>query len=407
MSTVLRGGWVLGEDGTAQAGLDVHVDGTTILAVGPSLTVSGAEVVDCAGMTVMPGLIDAHVHLAMAGATTPDATVEQTRSRVAGNARQLLEAGVTTARDASGPAEVLLDQRARCAEDVTAGPQLLLCCEGIARTGGHGTEFSGSARIVTEVDGPESARAAVRRLGDIGADWVKVMLNGADDQLELDEAELRAVVDEARRIGLPVAAHASNPRAVAVAVRCRVDSIEHGNDVDDALAADMAAHGTALVTTTYLYRAGAGCSHFRDGLDPIDAFAPEVREQVRSIMAARVAAHERALPAARAAGAPIVLGTDSVIGPVDLVVEELVALTELGLTPAEALHSATVAGARLLRLTDRGRVAAGMRADLLVVRGRPDLDVSAVRSPLLVLRGGTVVVDRRQAWERTASPSSA
>jgi imidazolonepropionase-like amidohydrolase len=397
MGTLLRGGWVLDEHGTAQPGLDVHVVDGLIAAVGPGLEAEGATVVDCTGATVMPGLIDCHVHLTMAGPSEPDGTLDQARARAAANARQLLEAGVTTARDASGPADVLLGQRELCAQDLSAGPQLLVCCEGIACVDGHGTEFAGSAKIVTEVDGPDAAREAVRRLVEIGADWVKVMLNGANDQVELDEEHLRAIVAEARQLGIPVAAHASNPSAVALAVRCKVDSIEHGNDIDDELAAAMAADGIAMVTTTYLYRAGAGCAHFHGDVDPLESFKADVREQVRSIMSVRVAAHEKAVPAAKRAGAPIALGTDSVIGPVDLVVDELQALTVLGLTPAEALRAGTVAGAELLRLPDRGRVAPGLRADLLVVRGRPDEDVSAVADPVLVVRGGTVVVDRRSS----------
>lgn len=377
---------MLAEDGTSTGPLDVLVEGATITAVGTGLT--GDHVLDCSGTTVLPGLIDAHVHLAMAGPV--EGSLEE---RVARNARLLLESGVTTARDASGPSGPLLAQRSLCASDPGAGPQLLLCCEGIACPDGHGTEFT-AVKIVTEVGSPDAARAAVRRLKDIGADWVKVMLNGANDALELDEPELNAIVDEARRQGLLVAAHASNPLAVALAVRCGVDSIEHGNDVDDELAAVMAAQGTALVTTTYVYRAGAGCTAHRGDTDPISAFEPRMQEQVRSIMAVRVAAHERALPAARAAGVRIVVGTDAVTGPIDLVVDELQALTELGLTNAEALRAATLAGAELLGLSDRGRVAAGQRADLVVVRGRPDEDVTVLREPPVVMRGGRLVVDR-------------
>lgn len=387
MTLLLRGGWVLAEDGSTSKPRDVLVEGGVITAVDNGLV--GDQVIDCTGSTVMPGLIDAHVHLTMAG---PDGL--ELEERVARNARELLESGVTTARDASGPAEPLLALRARSEKDLAAGPQLLVCCEGIAAVGGHGTEFS-AVKIVQEIDSPDAARASVRRLKASGADWVKVMLNGANDALELGEAELSAIVDEARQQGIPVAAHASNPRAVALAVRCRVDSVEHGNDVDDALAATMAEQGTALVTTTYVYRAGAGCTAHRGDRDPISAFDPHVQQQVRSIMAVRVAAHEKALPAARAAGTRIVMGTDAVTGPIDLAVEELVALTKLGLTPAEALRAATVAGADLLGLPDRGRVAAGARADLLVVPGRPDHDLTALRRLELVLRGGAVVVARR------------
>lgn len=385
-STLLRGGWVLEEDGTTRQQRDVLVEDGVIAAVGSGL--DAEAVLDCAGGTVMPGVVDAHVHLAMAGSPQPDASAEATRQRVAANARALLLAGVTTARDAGGPSDVLLAQRDRCAADPAAGPQLLLCCEGIATVGGHGTEFTG-ATIVREVDGPATARAAVRRLVEIGADWVKVMLNGADQELELGEAELRAIVEQARVLGIPVAAHASNEKAVALAVACGVDSIEHGNGLDESLTASMARQGTALVTTTYLYRVGAGCAH--SDVDYIGAFAPEVQDKVRGIMAGRMAAHEKALPAAARAGTPVVLGTDAVVGPVALVAEELLALTAIGLTPAQALVAATAAGAELLRLTDRGRVAVGLRADLVVVAGRPDEDVAALGEPRHVLRGGTLI----------------
>jgi imidazolonepropionase-like amidohydrolase len=326
----------------------------------------------------------------MAGAAEPDTTIEQTQQRVAANARELLVAGVTTARDVSGPAGPLLAQRALCAEDPDAGPQLLLCCEGIACIDGHGTEFVG-ASVVTEIDSPESARAAVRQRKEIGADWIKVMLNGADQELELDHAQLSAIADEARRLAIPVAAHASNPKAVALAVACGVDSIEHGNDIDEATAAEMVARGITLVSTTHVYRQGAGCSHSHGGIDPLAAFEPRVQEKVRQIMSIRVAAHEKAIPAVVAAGTRVVLGTDSVVGPIGLAGDELVTLTRLGMSPMQALRAATSSGAELLGLLDRGKVEVGLRADLLVVRGRPDEDVETVTRPLLVLRGGVRV----------------
>lgn len=390
-STLFRGGWVLAPDGTTTEPLDVLVTDGLITEIGVSLNADSAHVVDCTGSTVMPGLIDAHVHLAMAGPPEPDGGIDQTRARVADNARKLLAAGVTTARDAAGPAEVLLPQRTQCAADMAAGPQLLLCCEAIAWVGGHGTEFSGSAKIATEVGSPAAARDAVRHHIQVGADWIKVMLNGANDELEIDVDHLRAIVDEARAQGIRVAAHASNPRAVALAVSCGVDSIEHGNDIDDELAMAMAEAGIAMVTTTHVYRAGAGCAHTRGGMDPLAAFEPSVQEQVRSIMAVRVAAHEKAIPAMLRAGARIVLGTDAVIGPIDLAADELLSLTMLGMTPTQALQAATTTAAEVLELHDRGRIDTGLRADLIVVRGRADEDITAVTEPVLVMRGGAVV----------------
>lgn len=373
---LLRGGWVLEADGTTRRTADVLVGDGLIVAVDDAIAADGHDVVDCAGSTVMPGLIDAHVHLTMAG--DGDALA---------NAGALLAAGVTTARDVGGPADRVLAARAVCADDPSAGPQLLVCCEAICEVDGHGTEFS-AVKIAQEVDTADEARAAVRRLGEIGADWVKVMLNGANDGTELDLARLRAIVDEGRALGIRVAAHASNPRAVALAVDGRVDSIEHGNGINSAVAAQMAGAGMALVTTTYVFRAGAGCAHSH-GPNPLDAFEPEARKNVEKILQTRVADHEIAIPAARDAGVLIVTGTDSVIGPIATIADELESLLTIGLSPAEALCAATVNGAALLQLDDRGRVAAGLRADLMIVPGRPDRDITVTRTPSLVLRAGT------------------
>lgn len=372
---LLRGGWILEADGTTQRTADVLIRDGLIVAIEPSIEADEEEIVDCSGCTITPGLIDAHVHLAMAGS-----------GDAAANALDLLRAGVTTARDVGGPAEAVLAVRAACAADPSAGPQMLVCCEAIAEVDGHGTEFE-NVTIATEVDGPDAARAAVRRLKDIGADWVKVMLNGANDQTELGEERLAAIVDEGRVQGIRIAAHASNPRAVALAVAGGVDSIEHGNGIDDGLAAEMASVGMAMVTTTYVFRAGAGCAHSH-GPNPLDAFTPEARANVEKIMGTRVADHEIAIPAARDAGVLIVTGTDSVIGPIGTIADELESLTVIGLTPAEALVAATANGAVLLQLPDRGRIAVGLRADLLVVPGRPDQDITVMRAPTLVMRGG-------------------
>lgn len=375
---LLRGGWILDADGTTKRLADVLVRDGLIVAIEPSIEADEETVLDCAGATVMPGLIDAHVHLTMAG----DGDALE-------NARALLVAGVTTARDVGGPADRVLAARAACATDPAVGPQLLVCCEAICEVGGHGTEFP-AVKIANEVDSPEEARASVRRLKEIGADWVKVMLNGANDGTELDAERLRAIVDEGRTVGIRIAAHASNPRAVALAVAGGVDSIEHGNGIDAALADEMAQAGMAMVTTTYVFRAGAGCAHSH-GPNPLDAFEPEARKNVEQILQTRVTDHAVAIPAARDAGVLIVTGTDSVIGPIGTIADELESLVVLGLSPAEALCAATVNGAELLRLEDRGRVAVGLRADLVVVPGRPDHDITAVAQPTHVLRAGQLV----------------
>lgn len=375
---LLKGGWILEADGTTRRVADVLVRDGLIVAIEDAIEADEEESIDCSGSTVMPGLIDGHVHVTMAG--DGDALT---------NARALLSAGVTTARDVGGPAERVLTARSVTAADPSAGPQLLVCCEAICEVGGHGTEFP-AVKIANEVDTPDEARAAVRHLKEIGADWVKVMLNGANDGTELDLARLQAIVEEGRAVGIRIAAHASNPNAVALAMAGGVDSIEHGNGIDTAVAIDMARKDVAMVTTTYVFRAGAGCAHSH-GPNPLDAFEPEARKNVEKILQTRVDDHAVAIPAARDAGVLIVTGTDSVIGPIGTIADELESLVVLGMSPAEALCAATVNGAKLLGLNDRGRVAVGLRADLIVVPGRPDENISAVGKPSHVMRGGILV----------------
>lgn len=375
---LLRGGWILEEDGTTSRVADVLVRDGLIIAIEDSIAADGEESIDCSGSTVMPGLIDVHVHLTMAN--DGDALA---------NARELLSIGVTTARDVGGPADRVLAARETCAADPSAGPQMFVSCEALADVDGHGTEFP-AVKIAYEVDDPEAARAAVRRHKELGADWIKVMLNGANMETELGAERLAAIVEEGKAQGIRIAAHASNPKAVALAVEGGVDSIEHGNGITEAQAAHMAATGMAMVATTYILRAGAGCAHSH-GIDMLDAFEPEARKNVEKILKNRIDDHLRSVPAARDAGVLICLGTDSVIGPIGRAVDELESLVATGLTPSHALQAGTVNGAKLLQLDDRGRVAVGLKADLLVVPGRPDQDITCVGQPTHVMRSGRLV----------------
>jgi imidazolonepropionase-like amidohydrolase len=372
---LLRGGLVF--DGHDLPGVrDVLVRDGLVFGLGDGLDAAGAEVVDCAGTTVLPGLVDAHVHLAWAGVEPPPVSVEESLARARRNAAALLAAGVTTVRDVGGPLAVLTSS--------LGGPEVLHCGEILCAPKGHGTEIPLAVPIARECDGPEAYDVAVREQLAAGATAVKVTLNGASGQVELTAEELRAVVEAAHDWGARVAAHASVREAVALAVDCGVDSIEHGNGLDSGLAEAMRDKGIALVPTVAIFE------EIRAQLASDDTFLPH--EQVAAHRCAaeqRVAEHGPSLVAARDAGVRVALGTDRVPGgQVVAVVEELHALVRQGFSVIAALRAATSSAAAVLGLDDRGAIRPGLRADLVVADGDVTADLDALRTPRLVLQGG-------------------
>jgi imidazolonepropionase-like amidohydrolase len=372
---LLRGGLVF--DGHDLPGVrDVLVRDGLVFGLGDGLDAAGAEVVDCAGTTVLPGLVDAHVHLAWAGVEPPPVSVEESLARARRNAAALLAAGVTTVRDVGGPLAVLTSS--------LGGPEVLHCGEILCAPKGHGTEIPLAVPIARECDGPEAYDVAVREQLAAGATAVKVTLNGASGQVELTAEELRAVVEAAHDWGARVAAHASVREAVALAVDCGVDSIEHGNGLDARLAEAMRDKGIALVPTVAIFE------EIRAQLASDDTFLPH--EQVAAHRCAaeqRVAEHGPSLVAARDAGVRVALGTDRVPGgQVVAVVEELHALVRQGFSVIAALRAATSSAAAVLGLDDRGAIRPGLRADLVVADGDVTADLDALRTPRLVLQGG-------------------
>ena len=374
---------MLGADGRVLPGLDVLTSGHVIRAVAPTGTwdPAGHDVVECGGSTLMPGVIDAHVHLTWAGRGAPPRNIAEATVRALNNAEQLLAAGVTTARDVGGSVEVLT----ALATSRSQTPEILFAGEIICATGGHGSEFGLAVPIAREVDGADALRAAVRSRVRAGAHVIKLCLNGASGKVELTEAEVRAVVDEAHRHGRRVACHASVRAAIDLAVRCAVDTVEHGNGLDQPLAAHMAAQGTCLVVTAAI---------FRELLDELNSGVPGPfahQPDVEPIIRERVALHADAVAVARAEGVTIAFGTDRVAGQrVHAVVEEARALQALGLEPREVLLAATQGSATALGLGDRGQVVAGMRADLIAVEGRPDEDLAALGRLRHVIQGGVL-----------------
>jgi len=408
MTYVLSGGAVLdGRGGRIPHGTVVLRDGR-IAAVGSSGQVpepTTGERIDTSGRTVLPGLFDAHVHVfAHAGEhaynprTWPITTfVEEQLLHAAANARLALECGITTLRDmAGGRPEVAL--RHALDDGVLAGPRLVTSGF-IGMTGGHGDLFfppSLDRRPFPVADGPDACRAAVRAHVRDGVDLIKICTSGGVLSLgdavawrNYTDAEVAAVVDEAHALGRRVAVHAHSRAGIAQALAAGVDTIEHGTELDDELAAGMAAAGChlcpTLTITSYLVAEGAA-----RGLEA------EALEKAR-VAHAR---HREAMLAARRAGVKMFAGTDSCNAmPFGRHTQELALLvSEVGLTPMEAIVAATSTAAAACGLAGKtGELRAGLLADVVVVDGDPLADIGILQDRdriVGVFRDGRLLVDR-------------
>jgi imidazolonepropionase-like amidohydrolase len=371
-----RGRHTLHVVGDAIAGaIDTIAGAIDTIAAAPHLDLGDRDV------TLLPGLIDTHVHLAISHTDPSERALPHglRALRMARNGRAQLRAGVTTVRDLGAPDGLDLQLRQAFAAGVALGPRLLVAGRPVVAVGGHAS-FMG-----TPVADATGAREAVARLVDDGVDWIKVMVTAglstpgagpADQQLPREVIE--AVVAAAHRAGLPVAAHAVAGPGVRDAVEAGVDSLEHGYALDDATIAAMVERGTTYVPTRTVVRLVA------EGI-AVDGVRPP--EGVQATARWAEAVHTDSIRRAYAAGVTIVAGTDYRHGALPLEIELLVAA---GVAPIDALRAATGAAARLLRRDDLGTLAIGAKADLVVVRGDP------LRSPLgeavLVVLGGRVVL---------------
>jgi imidazolonepropionase-like amidohydrolase len=352
-----------------------------ITSVGESPPPADFDVIDLAGKTLLPGLIDAHTHLTSLG-NVPD---ELHAYALVKAMSDLLEAGFTTVRDLGAYGDSAWRLRDAAVRGLCKAPRLLLCGQVISATCAGAKAFPGMYR---ESTGDEDIRAAVREQASAGADVIKVMSTGAltvaaedigPPQLKRDE--LVALVDEAHRLGLPVASHAEGAEGVRLSVEAGADTIEHGEEgylVPAALAA-MAESGSILVPTLSVFDHVAGS----------DSYPVWMRERaLRLGEAARLT-----VQAARQEGVAIAMGADA--PPQGANAQELARLTDAGLTPLEALTAATGIAARACAVEDRvGTVEPGKIADLVVVDGNPLSDPAILCDSsrlLLVLKDGVVV----------------
>jgi imidazolonepropionase-like amidohydrolase len=395
------------ERGEIQPGTSVLVEGDRIVEVSQgALRAPGARRVDCRGRTLMPGLIDAHVHCVI---TTMDLAAMERRpvSLVAQEARvvleQMLRRGFTSVRDAGGADWGLAQAVDR---GLIAGPRLFFSGRVLSQTGGHGDlaprgdsgplcaceiRTSGFAHVA---DGVPAVRKAAREELRRGATQVKIMASGGVASpsdpiwnLQYSDEEMRAIVEEAQGWRTYAMAHAYTPEAITRAVRAGVRTIEHGNLIDREAAKLMAERGAFLVPTLVTYFA-------------IEEFGRALRfpetglRKVRDVLDAGLGS----LEIAREAGVEMGFGTD-LLGETHAQQSRELGIRGRVLAPADVLRSATLVNARILgREGELGVVSGGALADLLLVDGDPLADLSLLERPdqtlLAVVKGGEIVVDR-------------
>ncbi|MDX1623184.1 MAG: amidohydrolase family protein [Gemmatimonadota bacterium] len=373
----------------------VVIEGERIRSVNPETLPGGAATIDLGDVTLLPGLIDAHTHLT--GNLTGDwqhrdviETAAETALRGAGNARRTLLAGFTTVRDVGSShfADVALGRAVE--RGWIDGPRVIPAAHSLGITGGH-CDVTGYAPGVLEsdptvgvADGVDEVVEAVRYQIKHGAEVIKtcatagVLSHEASvGAQQYSGAELAAIVEEAARHELKVAAHAHGTEGIKAAVRAGVASIEHGSILDGEAIRLMRERGTWLVPTTYL----------ADEID-LDVLPPEIRAKAEWVLPRAKESVRRAI----AEGVPIAFGTDAGVFPHGDNAKEFAALVERGMTPLEAIRSSLVHAAALLGVDDRGAVEPGKLADLIAVPGDPLEDVTVLEDPRFVMIGGKAVI---------------
>jgi imidazolonepropionase-like amidohydrolase len=395
---VVRAGHVLDvKSGQMLNDQAIVIEGDKIVSVGPasSASVADASTINLPNATVLPGLIDAHTHLTFNpsfGYETLGISIPREALTGAHNARTTLEAGITTVRNvgADGYSDVAL-RDAINAGDVP-GPRMLVSGPALGITGGHCDndllpyEYHSTGDGVA--DGIEGVQHKTREVIKYGADLIKVCATGGvlskgDDpnasQYTLEE--MKAIVADAHRLGRKVAAHAHGAQGVIWASEAGVDSVEHGHLMNDAAIATLKKNGTYLVPTLYLIdwqRENAAKSNLPE-------FTRRKMQMVSEVGKANI---KKAIEA----GVKIGMGTDAAVYPHGLNAHELAVYVSLGMTPLQAIRTATINDADLLGWSDKvGTLEAGKWADMIAVDGDPLQDVTVLQHVKFVMKGGAVV----------------
>ena len=377
--------------------IDILVEGNRIIKVGKNLKSASASIIDLSDKTVLPGLIDGHTHICL----TPDyssnspvlyktntyRTMEAFKA-----AKQILMAGFTTIRDVDNEGADMADIAVRDAinEGMFFGPRIFVSGWAISITGGHMNLTGLRPSIDKKVeqlaiiaDNPDDMVAAIRDQRKAGVDFIKIYATGTlrhinretmEPLSQLSTEEVEVMVNEARRWGMDVAAHAYGGTGAYHAVEGGVHSLEHGMFLDDKILDLMVKNGTFWCPTMTVYLPDEGASE------------ADIRFRNRI-----VAEHKKSFQRAMKSGVKIAFGTDIGSMPHGEGWREMERMVNYGMLPMDVIHSATVMGAKLLRKNDElGQIKEGYFADIIAVDGNPDENIKAFRSIDFVMVNGNI-----------------
>jgi imidazolonepropionase-like amidohydrolase len=399
---ILKGALII--DGIHDEPLDnysILIEGKKIKNVEKRIEAENAREINVEGKTIIPGLIDCHVHLYFNSMPDPNefflSPISTWAIEAACNAGKYIKAGFTTIRDLGSPGYIGISVRNCINSGIIPGPRILASGGPLGATGGHGQSFPPWVKYKEEfselVDGETEIRKAIRKQAAAGVDWIKVATSGGItdpvsmvDVQELSNEEIKVVMSEARRVGKPVSAHAEGINGIKAAIRAGVRSIEHGVMLNDETIKQMIRKGIFLIPTLSAFQLIK-----EKGLKGgIPKYAVEKNKEITKV-------HKKSFKKALDSGVKIAMGTDAG-APFNFHGEnayELELMNKYGMTPMQTLKSATKTASELLKLADKiGSIEPNKFADLIIVKGNPLADITLLQKKEnieIVLKEGKIV----------------